>query len=77
MAKVIILNYPCTTIEWAYIPEGLCKDCEDVAEHAQTIEDYITKDLGYSIDEINYMLVDNECPVYQWGADSDHPSFVI
>ena len=75
MAKVIILNYPCTTIEWAELPEDLCNGCEDAAESVRTIEDYITGELGYSIDEINYMVVDDSCPVQKW--DSNEPTFII
>ena len=61
--KAIILNYPCLSVDAVEIPADAIKDC-DPNDPTYGVETYL-EELDYSIDSINYMIVDDDCPVYR------------
>lgn len=69
--KAIILNYYNISVDVATIPN---KDYED-------IERYLTQELGYSLDSISYMTIDDDMPIpiYNAGSDelNDEPLYII
>lgn len=65
--KAIILNYPTESVEVVLIPEGIAKEWSAQPESAyyQTnLEEYLACELGYSLDNINYMVSAENVPVY-------------
>ena len=64
MTLAIILNYPVSGVEYARIPE----DAVPVPT-TEAVEDYLVGELGYRLDEIAYMLVNDFCPVYDVTED--------
>ena len=67
--KAIILNYTCDCVEVAVIPEEVIKDAEDAPSYSERIEKYLSKELGYYLDSINYLLSNEDrVPVY----DTEH-----
>ena len=68
--KAILLNYAISCVEVVTLPIDMNDFASAVTER---IENYL-HELGYSLEEIAYMVVDGDCPVYQ---DSDKPTFFI
>jgi len=64
--KAIILNYPCLSVDAVEIPADAMKDC-DPNDPMFAVETYLSHDLDYHLDSINYMIVDDDCPVYKDG----------
>lgn len=64
--KAIILNYLDGSVNVAELPA----ECE----LTEQIEDYLVG-LGFSLDEINYMTVKGECPVYPCGKNECDTDF--
>ena len=54
--KAIILNYTDTSVYVAELPE----DCVT----PEKTESYLSDELGFHLDEINYMTTNDDCPVY-------------
>lgn len=70
--KVIILNYDNLAVNVAHIPESVFEDCDGMtAETSEAIENYLSLELDYHIDSINYMTADDDEPigVYPCGVD--------
>ena len=64
--KAIIINYPCQSVDVVEIPEDAFKDC-DPNDPMFAIETYLIYDLDYHLDSINYMIVEDSCPIYKDG----------
>lgn len=64
MTLAIILDYPSSSVNYARIPE----DAVPVPT-TEAVEDYLTGELGYRLDEIAYMIVNDSCPVYDVTED--------
>lgn len=67
--KAIILNYCIGAVEIAELPEYLFMDDESGRDNSEILEDYMQDELGINLSEINYMIVDDKCPVYPIGSD--------
>lgn len=70
--KAIILNYTDLSVQVAIIPGHVYESEEMYAERFEKVEEYLTNELGYCIDEINYMTADDDEPiaVYPCGVDT-------
>ncbi len=69
--KVIILNYCISAVEIAELPNELLSEEEDMEglDQSERIEEYMQDELGINLSEINWMISDEECPVYPIGKD--------
>lgn len=66
--KAIILDYPTISVYVAELP--------DWCDTPEKTEDYLSVGLGFHLDEINYMVSnDDEIPVYPCGKDELSPDF--
>ena len=69
--RAIILNYAVNAVEVADIPQEVVTDAEENSfSFSERIEEYLTIELGYHIDDITYMFTDDErTPIYKNNAD--------
>lgn len=66
--KVAILNYAVCAIEIATIPQNIAESAENpsIGYSSEVIEGYLANELGYNLDEIEYMISDDDSiPLYE------------
>lgn len=68
--KAVILNYLTDSVEVALIPNYVAERWCEMGNSSTYLEEYLAEELGYSIDNINYMVCnDDRIPVYEASAD--------
>lgn len=74
--KAIILDYCTTCIEVVRIPNNLISE-DGSAETAENVENYLSLELGFHLDSINYMTADDDepIPVYVNGTEEPEITF--
>ncbi len=70
--KAIILNYIDKNVLVAEIPNKAVES-DDFREQIEKIEQYLSEELGFYLDEINYMLAedDEQVEVYRYGMTTE------
>lgn len=70
--KAIILNYIDKNVLVAEIPNKAV-GTDDFREQIEKIEQYLSEELGFYLDEINYMLADDDeqVEIFRYGMATD------
>ena len=64
--KAIILNFLTDSVEVALIPTYVAERAFEMGWSANYLEEYLSDELGYNLDNINYMVSEKDrIPVYE------------